>query len=162
MVRQGYGSSGHSVERREPSCHVYVQHTPKPSLPGIWFIMWTGQMAFWLLKKWKKNRKGQGTGRPVRMLRQQKTTGPDRVPFETATFFFQKVTCHVMLIEIQHVCPSWCAHLNLNTKIQILLWPLMLYLYVLNKSSGKNLFQLDLSVIISSILMITLFYKALI
>ena len=54
-----------------------------------------------------------------------------------------------MLIEIQHVCPSWCAHLNL-------------YLYVLNKSSGENLFQLDLSVIISSILMITLFYKALI
>lgn len=102
------------------------------------------------------------TGRPVRMLRQQKTTGPDRVPFETATFSFQKVTCHVMLIEIQHVCPSWCAHLNLNTKIQILLWPLMLYLYVLNKSSGENLFQLDLSVIISSILMITLFYKALI
>lgn len=79
------------------------------------------------LKNEKKNRKGQGTIRPVRMLRQQKTTGPDRVPFETTTFSFQKVTCHVMLIDIQHVCPSWCAHLNLNTKIQILKFSMTSY-----------------------------------
>ena len=25
-----------------------------------------------------------------------------------------------MLIEIQHVCPSWCAHLNLNTPGEVL------------------------------------------